>query len=181
MLDWNIDSTWTLFLDRDGVINERKMGGYIENTDELTLLKGVPEAIADFTSLFSNIFVVTNQQGISKKIMTACNLIEIHSYIDDILGKSGGKITKYYFAPELKSDPHSTRKPLPFMGLKAKEEFPEVNFEKSVMIGDTDSDILFGKNLGMKTVRIKTIEPIKIEADYTCFSLMEFSKQIAHL
>ena len=46
------------------------------------------------------------------------------------------------------------------------------------MVGDTDSDILFGKNLGMKTVRIKTEEPINIEADITCLSLLEFSEKI---
>ena len=47
------------------------------------------------------------------------------------------------------------------------------------MIGDTDSDIQFGKNLGMKTVRIKTEEPINIDADLTCLSLIEFSKIIS--
>jgi phosphoglycolate phosphatase-like HAD superfamily hydrolase len=41
------------------------------------------------------------------------------------------------------------------------------------MVGDTDSDIKFGKNLGMKTVRIKTVEPIGINADLTVESLKE--------
>ena len=40
-----------------------------------------------------------------------------------------------------------------------------------IMVGDTDSDILFGKNLGMKTIRIKTHEEINIEADLTVESL----------
>jgi histidinol phosphatase-like enzyme len=46
------------------------------------------------------------------------------------------------------------------------------------MVGDTDSDIMFGKNLGMKTVRIKTEEPIGVEADLTVLSLVEFSQII---
>ena len=46
------------------------------------------------------------------------------------------------------------------------------------MIGDTDSDILFGKNVGMFTVRIKTEEPIGLEADLTVDSLNEFLKRI---
>ena len=65
------------------------------------------------------------------------------------------------------------RKPNSGMALKAKEEFPEVDFSKSIMVGDTDSDILFGMNLGMKTVRIKTVEPIKVESDLTLNSLRE--------
>jgi len=44
------------------------------------------------------------------------------------------------------------------------------------MVGDTDSDILFGKNLGMKTVRVKTVEEINVQADFTVNSLYELSK-----
>jgi phosphoglycolate phosphatase-like HAD superfamily hydrolase len=44
------------------------------------------------------------------------------------------------------------------------------------MVGDTDSDILFGKNLGMKTVRIKTTEPISVEADLTLDQLSDLLK-----
>lgn len=44
------------------------------------------------------------------------------------------------------------RKPEVGMGLKAKEDFPEVDFSKSVMVGDSNSDMLFGKNLGMYNV-----------------------------
>ena len=55
------------------------------------------------------------------------------------------------------------------MALFAKEEFPSINFSKSIMVGDTDSDIEFGKNLGMKTVLVlskevtKSIPDISIE------------------
>lgn len=178
MLDWNIDPTWTLFLDRDGVINQRKMGGYIEKTEEFLFLDQVPEAIAGFSALFQHIFVVTNQQGIAKKIMTERNLLEIHTYMCEQIEKAGGKITKCYFAPELKSIENSMRKPNAGMALKAKEEFPSIDFSKSIMVGDTDSDIVFGTNLGMKTVRIKTIEPIGVKSDLEVNSLHEFLEAI---
>ena len=57
-------------------------------------------------------------------------------------------------------------------------EFSEIEFKRSIMIGDTDSDILFGKNIGMLTVRIKTEEPIGLEADLTVDSLNQFLKRI---
>ncbi len=178
MLNWNIDASWTLFLDRDGVINQRIMGGYVQSVDQFNFIEGVPESIAKFSSMFSSIFVITNQQGIGKGIMTERNLLDIHSYMLVELKKRKGLITKCYYAPELKSDQNSTRKPGTKMGLQAQKEHPEINFSKSIMVGDTDSDILFGKNLGMKTVRIKTEEPINIEADITCLSLLEFSEKI---
>lgn len=168
-----VDQDWTLFLDRDGVINDRKMGGYIENIEEFHFLPGVVEAIVGFSKIFKYIFIVTNQQGISKGIMTESNLSDIHRYMTQQIEKAGGKIDACYYAPGLKATDNTRRKPFPGMALEAKEKFPLVDFRKSIMVGDTDSDIQFGKNLGMKTVRIKTVEPIGIDADATVNNLKE--------
>ncbi len=175
---WNIDGTWTLFLDRDGVINERIMGGYVTNPNEFEFLPNAPKAIARLSRIFHRVIVVTNQQGIGKGLMTERNVLEVHSYMCDEVHQAMGKIDKCFFAPNLVGVEEDLRKPGPAMAEMAKMEFPEIEFERSVMVGDTDSDILFGKNLGMKTVRIKTVEPINVEADFTCESLDEFSKMI---
>jgi len=175
---WDIDQSWTLFLDRDGVINERIMGGYVTNPSEFVFLPGVPKAIARFSRFFNRIIVVTNQQGIGKGLMTERNVLEVHAYMCDEIHQATGRIDKCFFAPNLVGAEEDLRKPGPVMAEMAKLEFPEIEFERSIMVGDTDSDILFGKNLGMKTVRIKTIEPISIEADVTVNSLEEFSKMI---
>lgn len=172
-MDWfkSIDSSWTLFLDRDGVINKRIMNGYVTQVAEFHFLEEVPESISFFSKKFAHIFVVTNQQGIAKERMSESNLLEIHRYMENEVERFGGKISECYYAPELASDENSSRKPKPTMALKAQKDFPEVVFEKSIMVGDTDTDILFGKNLGMKTVRIKTEEAINVEADLTVSSL----------
>ena len=53
MLDWKIDNSWTLFLDRDGVINHRIMGGYVDSIEAFQFIEGVPEAIAKCSKIFS--------------------------------------------------------------------------------------------------------------------------------
>ena len=53
--DLNIDSQWSLFLDRDGVINERLPGAYVRNIDEFVLLEGVAEAMKIFADIFGRI------------------------------------------------------------------------------------------------------------------------------
>ena len=166
----------TLFLDRDGVINERIWGGYVRSAQEFIFLPRVPEAIALLSQSFDYIFVVTNQQGVAKGLMNERNLSEIHSLMCDEIEKSGGKITACYAATELKDDPASTRKPLPAMGLQAQKDYPGIDFQQAVMVGDTDSDILFGRNLGMKTVRVKTDEAIGVAADHTVNDLYEFAR-----
>lgn len=174
-LDWGIDNDWTLFLDRDGVINHRIIDGYVTKKEDFKLLDGVRLSMEMFRDLFKYIFVVTNQQGIAKGLMSERNLEEIHRYMIDSLGGEN-LIDQIYFAPELKSDSMNTRKPKPDMALKAQFQYKDVDFSKSIMIGDTDSDIDFGKNLGMKTVRIKTDEKIGVEADLTCNDLFEVAK-----
>ena len=177
-MDISISSDWTLFLDRDGVINERILGDYVKNISEFHFREGALEAIKGFMPLFQYIFVVTNQQGIGKGIMTEGNLRDVHSYMIDQVTRMGGKIDKCYHAPDLAGEDNLLRKPKPGMALLAAKEFSGINFSRSLMVGDSDSDIVFGKNLGMKTVRIKTVEPIGVEADWTCNSLLDLYKCI---
>jgi histidinol-phosphate phosphatase family protein len=172
-MSWNVDASWTLFLDRDGVINERILSGYVTSSSEFRFTPGAPEAIARLSCLFKHVFVVTNQQGIAKGLMTEKQLQEIHIMMHNEVEKVGGKITQTYYAPGISSPDNQMRKPNPGMAYQAKRHFPEVDFTKSVMVGDTDSDMLFGQRLGMRTVRIKTVEPIHIPADLTVNNLTE--------
>ncbi len=176
---WSIDRTWTLFLDRDGVINERIMGGYVRNVEEFITLPGALESIARLSEIFGLVFVVTNQQGIAKGLMTESNLQEIHRSLMKNVEDMGGRIAQCYYAPGLAGSEEYLRKPKPGMALLAQRQHKMVQFSRSVMIGDTDSDIVFGKNLGMKTVRIRTVEKIKVEADLTLESLEEFYNYLA--
>ena len=149
-----IDKSWTLFLDRDGVINERLLGNYVKSVEEFRFIPGVLDAIAHFSQLFGRIVVVTNQQGINKGLMSERNLNDIHRYMLLEIERHGGRIDAVYFAPQLTQENSDMRKPRPGMGLQAKVDFPDIDFAKSVMIGDSDSDIIFGQTLGMITVKL---------------------------
>ena len=92
--NWGINNTWSLFLDRDGVINKRIFGGYVTSIEEFEFLPGVEDAIKQFTDTFHLLFVVTNQQGIAKGIMSERNLLEIHNYMCDQVYLKGGRLDK---------------------------------------------------------------------------------------
>jgi len=144
----------TLFLDRDGVINKRIIDQYVLNTNDFQWIEGVKESIRFFSSIFEFIIVVTNQQGIGKGLMTEDDLEKIHKQMILDIKQSGGKIDKIYYCPDLKETNSFFRKPQPGMGLKAKKDFPSIHFKKSVMVGDTLSDMQFGKKLNMIAVLI---------------------------
>lgn len=149
-----IDKNWTLFLDRDGVINRRIPGGYVSKPGEFVFLPGVREAIRDLSKIFDRIIVVTNQQGIGKKIMTEKQLALVHHFMLEGIDSAGGRIDAIYHSPFLESDNNSFRKPGIGMALQAQHDFPEITFRKSIMVGDSASDIEFGKNAGMITVLV---------------------------
>jgi len=91
------------------------------------------------------------------------------------IGNSGGCIDAAFYATQLASENHPDRKPGTGMGLKAKAEFPEIDFSKSVMVGDSLSDLEFGKRLGMITVFINDNEDQKELADFQFLSLSAFA------
>ncbi len=161
-----INKEWTLFLDRDGVLNDRLIDDYVKELHELKIIDGVPQALSKFATLFNRIVVVTNQQGIGKGMMDADDLALIHGFIADVVQQSGGRIDRFYFAPQLKAENSPYRKPGTGMGLQAKADFPEIDFAKSLMIGDSESDIEFGMKLGMKTVMLKNGRNLSTKADY---------------
>ncbi len=150
------NTTWSLFLDRDGVINVRKMDAYVLKPDDFIFHKGAENAIARLSKLFGTIVVVTNQQGIGKGLMTKNDLEQIHEKMMAGIEAAGGRIDKIYHCPALKEENHICRKPSPGMALKARKDFPAIHFKRSVMVGDTISDMRFGKSLGMITVFIGT-------------------------
>lgn len=141
-----IDSSWTLFLDRDGVINDEKHEDYIHTWEEFSFYKGVKEALKIFSNKFGKIFIVTNQRGVAKGLTKLEDLHTIHKNMVKEFEKAGGRIDKIYYSVEMDNN-HPTRKPNPGMGLQAKKDFPEIDFSKSIMIGNTLSDMKFGRNL----------------------------------
>ncbi len=166
-----VDSSWTLFLDRDGVLNQRNFEGYIERVTDFIFMDGVLESLKYFTTIFQRIIVVTNQQGVGKGLMTSGQLSLIHEHMLNKVQAFNGRIDAVFAATSLKKSDLKERKPHPFMALQAKNKFPEIDFHKSIMVGDTDSDIQFGKNLGMKTVLIRSKEVISSSPDVVLESL----------
>jgi len=159
MIDYSlIDKSWTLFLDRDGVINEDKIGSYIFNRNEFIFMPGAAEAIKIFSDVFGLIVIVTNQRGVGKGLMTVEDLEDIHIYMREGLAKLGGKIDKIYFAPDLHNG-GPNRKPLPGMAHQAKADFPQIDFHKSIMVGNKLSDMEFGRNIEAKTIFIPSTNP----------------------
>lgn len=178
-----IDKTWTLFLDRDGVINLHYPNDYVKKWEEFFFLEGVLDALKDLSQIFRRIIVVTNQQGVGKQLMSNEDLEHIHAEMLREVRKYGGRIHAIYAATDLiANDIKKLRKPATGMAKQAKKDFPEVDFTKSIMVGDTGSDMQFGKNAGMITVyvgdELKLKQTEKNLVDYYYDSLEAFATHL---
>ncbi len=173
---------WTLFLDRDGVINQRIPNDYVKSPEQFVFNEEAEEALKIFNRLFSRIIIVTNQQGIGRGLMTSAELTRVHEKMITDIEQAGGRVDRVYFSPDLKNTRSFTRKPSIGMGLKARKDFPEIRFKKSIMAGDTFTDMLFGRRLDMINVLI-TEDPAEIKAskelpDFIFPDLISFARDL---
>ena len=177
----HIDSTWTLFLDRDGVINEEKEDSYIFHFGEFRFYEGALDALQRFAEVFGHIVIVTNQRGVGKGLMTAADLQDIHLKMVEAIVARGGRIDRIYFADSL-DNAHPLRKPQPGMAHAAQRDLPSIDLARSVMVGNNISDMEFGRNAGMYTVFLRTTSPDQplphTSIDLSFNSLYDFAKHL---
>ncbi len=174
------DNSWTLFLDRDGVINEREEDGYITDVKDFSFVVGSIKAIEKLSNIFGRIVVVTNQAGIGKGLMTEKQLQKIHQHLLKTIDLLDGRIDKIYHCPDKPDVNSPNRKPETGMALQAKADFPEIDFSRSVIVGDSISDMEFGARLGMVKVFIegKDEDPSVMKPDFQFDSLKSFADML---
>lgn len=154
----SIDKRWTLFLDRDGVINVDKEGSYIFNPAEFRFTKGGPALFKTLAEIFGHIIVVTNQRGVGRGLMTEDDLRVIHQQMIEEIRKAGGRIDHIYYCTSVQND-HPMRKPNPGMALQATRDFPGIDLSRSLIVGNNPSDMQFGRNAGIHTVFVRSTRP----------------------
>jgi histidinol-phosphate phosphatase family protein len=180
----SIGKDWTLFLDRDGVINHEKDQSYILHYGEFVFYEGAKEALRYLAERFDRIILVTNQKGVGKGLMSEQDLHTIHEKMSNEVLLEGGRIDAIYFAPSLQND-HPDRKPNPGMAFKAQKDFPGIDLSKSIMVGNNLSDMEFGRNAGMCTVFLRTTSPDQSlphpSIDLSYNSLYDFAKALQGL
>jgi len=143
-----------VFLDRDGVLNQKMPEDqYVIRWDNFHPLPGVAEAIRILNDAGVRVVVVSNQRGIALELYTSEDVTAIHNAFQQFLQAGGAHVDAFYFCPHDRGV-CLCRKPLPGMFDQAVADFPAIDVQSSLMIGDSKSDIEFGKRLGMTTAFI---------------------------
>ncbi len=169
-----------VFFDRDGVVNRRKFGGYIQNVNEFEFIPGFIDTFWQISKRGFSAFLVTNQQGIGKGIMSHLDLNHVHTFMQKtLLEQTGFCFEDIYYCPELASANSYYRKPNPGMILEAIDEY-NIDTAASWMVGDSPTDITAGKKAGLRTIFVgKPYEDAQYAPDYVISSIKELEGIIA--
>jgi histidinol-phosphate phosphatase family protein len=148
-----------VFLDRDGVINQKAPeGDYIRTWSEVRLIPGAVDAVAFLNRAGYMVFVVTNQRGVATLKVRVRDLLDIHQRIQNLFSRHGAVISGIYYCPHDLSAKCSCRKPKPGMLQRAAQEH-RLDLGASWMIGDSITDVKAGENAGCRSVLLASRPP----------------------
>ena len=143
-----------LLLDRDGVINVLRPNDYVKNIAEFVFCDGALEALRRLNPCFRRIVIVTNQRGVGRGLMTETDLAEIHYWMLARIREAGGRIDRIYVCTAVDpADPR--RKPNPGMAREVRADFPDIDFARSILVGDSASDLEFARRAGIPAVCLR--------------------------
>lgn len=141
-----------LFLDRDGTLI--KDHGYINNIRHVEFYDFTFEVLRELQKEFL-LFIITNQAGVGKGLITMQEMENVNEYVLDQLQKNGIEIRKLYVCPHKKEDLCECRKPKPYFIDLACQEY-DIDLSRSYVIGDHPSDIELGIQRGVKGIYLLT-------------------------
>lgn len=182
-----------IFLDRDGVITElifnkeRKEYEPPHKIGELRIIENSINALRSFQKRGFKLFLISNQPDYAKGKTTLESLVEVQNEFHKIMNENKIFFSEYFYCyhhpngivPEYSID-CECRKPKTYFVLKAIRKF-DIDKNISWFIGDRDTDILCGKNSGLKTILInnnfyKNSE--NLDPDFTVLNIDGASKII---
>jgi D,D-heptose 1,7-bisphosphate phosphatase len=152
--DMPVEMRPAVFFDRDGVLNEDT--NYVHLPDQIVWMSGAKESVKWLNDQGYYVFVVTNQAGVARGYYQEEDVEYLHKWMNNELHKVGAHIDHFYYCPHHpvagKGDylkVCSCRKPRPGMILEALSQY-NINKEKSILIGDKQSDISAALEVNIK-------------------------------
>lgn len=142
-----------VFLDRDGVINQERKD-YVKNLKEFVIIEGIADAIKILRANNFLVIVITNQSAISRNLLSADMLNNIHKYLQDYLKKHNTSIDAIYYCPHMPEDNCSCRKPKPGLLLQAAQDF-DIDLKNSWMIGNSVIDVKAAEAAGCNSILLE--------------------------
>jgi D-glycero-D-manno-heptose 1,7-bisphosphate phosphatase len=159
-----------VFFDRDGTLMEEVH--YCNDPAKVRVYPGVPEALGRLKGAGFGVFLITNQSGVGRGLITEEQYRAVHA---EFLRQVGpGLIDGSYYCPDVPGVPSACRKPEPGMVLQAASEHG-IELAESFFVGDKEADVECGRRAGTRTILVRTGYGAseRCEADWACADAVE--------
>ncbi|HEY9068216.1 MAG TPA: D-glycero-beta-D-manno-heptose 1,7-bisphosphate 7-phosphatase [Burkholderiaceae bacterium] len=143
-----------VILDRDGTINEDR-DDYVKSPEEWVPIPGALEAIARLNHAGWHTVVATNQSGLGRGTFDMATLNAMHTKMNQLLAKQGGRIDAVFFCPHAPDESCTCRKPLPGLFEQIGERFG-MSLRDVPVVGDTLRDLQAGVSVGCRPHLVRT-------------------------
>jgi D-glycero-D-manno-heptose 1,7-bisphosphate phosphatase len=140
-----------IFLDRDGVINQQIVGGYVTSWAEFRFLPGVIETLARLAEFDLPVIVISNQAAVEKGLIDRATLAGITRQFVGRLEEAGARIDAVYYCPHRPETGCECRKPKAGLLLEAAREW-RLDLSRSVFVGDSMADMEAARAAGCKGI-----------------------------
>ena len=145
-----------VFLDKDGTLVRDVP--FNDDPRRVSLMPGVAEGIRELASAGFRLFVVTNQSGLARGLMSVGRFEATIARMYELLAEKGARVDGVYVCPhypegvvESLTVSCNCRKPRPGMLLQAAAEH-DIDLSRSWLIGDILHDVEAGNRAGCRTV-----------------------------
>jgi D-glycero-D-manno-heptose 1,7-bisphosphate phosphatase len=143
-----------IFLDRDGVLVDNSEHYYIWKSDQLTLVDGVIGNLQAFTQKGFQLFIVSNQGGISRGLYSKGDVLKFHAALVQEFRNNNIEITEIAFCPHHPEvEKCLCRKPSSLMLEKLMAKY-KISKTGSYLIGDSQSDMDAARKAGIQGIQV---------------------------
>ena len=146
-----------VFLDRDGVLNRRRLA-LVRKPSQLVMLPGVPEAVARLTDAGFAVAIATNQEFVDQPWFGGTYIRredhdEVMRLVVEAMQSAGGRVDAVYACMHRRGSGCDDAKPKPGMLLQGARDL-DLDLSRSFMVGDQRKDMLAGRRAGARTVLV---------------------------
>lgn len=149
-----------IFFDRDGTINTEV--DFLTRPEDLHLIPKAAAAIREANELGVKTFLITNQSGIARGLMTERDLARVHRKLKEMLAAQDAHIDGIYYCPHHPDYGTSKyrkqcqcRKPKTGMLRQAAREH-RIDLAASFVVGDRCVDMMAGNAAGCSSLLVLT-------------------------
>jgi imidazoleglycerol-phosphate dehydratase/histidinol-phosphatase len=146
-----------LFVDRDGTLIEEPADFQIDRFDKLRFVPGVIPAMLQLREAGYEFVMVTNQDGLGTESCPRATFDGPHDLMMQVFASQGIDFRDVLIDTSFPADNAPTRKP----GLGLVQGYlrdRSIDWSRSAMIGDRETDVQFARNLGIRAFQLKTAQ-----------------------